>query len=101
MDGSAREATVVHSRGTPCGYPGAGGRWAFLLIWNNPGASLACQGLAYCFRHGNERGPTTLFEIIDDGANFGTHTALREMPLVVITFGLAQRDGIQVTLLVF
>src|SRR5450755_507153 len=72
-----------------------------LLIWNNPGASLACQGFAYCFRHSNKRGTTTLFEIIDDGTDFGAHTAFREVSLVVITFGLAQRDGIQVTLLRF
>ena len=40
----------------------------------------------------------TLFEIVNDGTHFGSHTAFGKMTFFVVPFDLAQRDGIKITL---
>src|SRR6266704_2463497 len=64
----------------------------------DPCAGLTGKCFANGFGHGNEGGTATLFEVADDGVDFGSHAAFGKVSCVVVLFGLAEGDGVEVKL---
>src|SRR6266571_8494529 len=73
---------------------------SFLIVYN-PRSCLSCEGFADGFWHGYQSSSSTPFEIVDDCFDLWPHATFSKMTLLVVTFGLTERNTIQIILVGF